>query len=382
MKGLFSHIYPSSVFYGVDAFSNYCTCEILNKSLIVYDPNIEHPVIDQISRERKFNYIKSFSQPTLDNASYLADVFSELHFTSIIAIGGGTTIDLVKLGAALSSNSSDLSRIKRLSSRAGALPLAVRDNKYEIIAVPTTVGTGSEVTSTASIKVNSKQRLLCMSPALAPKLAIIDSEMTRSLPQVLLRQGIFEVLVRILGSDCGAESWLPISSEESIFLSSSIFKFLDRSAEYKLDEVERLCVSILSAETHLGWSMQGRKLAPSPLWIIADEISSYLGITKIQATTKIFPFWIMRVLSNDIVWGDKNRLKRHEIMIGNRMNTVSSICEQLKIWGVEPSVTFSLSNSEIESVAQKIYFRWGGGMPLLGKLTVDDIKSLLTDVFL
>jgi alcohol dehydrogenase class IV len=93
---------------------------------------------------------------------------------AIIAIGGGTCLDLGKLLAACAPNPADgLERIR------GGRPL--ERVGPPVIAVPTTAGSGSEATHFATLRINGHKRLV-VHPGLLPAAAIVDCQLTSSLP--------------------------------------------------------------------------------------------------------------------------------------------------------------------------------------------------------
>ena len=106
----------------------------------------------------------------------LAGVYREKGCDAIIAIGGGSVLDTAKgINILVSEKSDDLLQF----TGAGALKRKLKP----LIAIPTTAGTGSEVTIAAVIADNEKNRkLIFVSYFLLPDVAIMDSRMTLTLP--------------------------------------------------------------------------------------------------------------------------------------------------------------------------------------------------------
>jgi alcohol dehydrogenase len=98
---------------------------------------------------------------------------------SIIAVGGGSVLDTAKgVNIIVSENADDLMKF----TGAGALKRRLKP----LVAVPTTAGTGSEVTLVAVIADHEKNRkMLFTSYFLLPDIAVIDSRMTMTLPDFL-----------------------------------------------------------------------------------------------------------------------------------------------------------------------------------------------------
>ncbi len=121
-----------------------------------------------------FDETPSDSSVTVVNR--IADLFIENNCDSIIAVGGGSAIDTAKaVNIVVSENEKDLRKF------VGADRLSARPKP--LIVVPTTAGTGSEVTLVAVISDTEKGvKLPFTSRLLLPSVAVLDPKMTISLP--------------------------------------------------------------------------------------------------------------------------------------------------------------------------------------------------------
>lgn len=96
-------------------------------------------------------------------------------FDSIIAIGGGSPIDSAKAISILASFGGEISNYK--------FPRQVNETGLPIIAIPTTAGTGSECTRFTIITDDqSSEKMLCAGMGFLPVAAIIDYQLTMTLP--------------------------------------------------------------------------------------------------------------------------------------------------------------------------------------------------------
>jgi len=94
--------------------------------------------------------------------------------TGVVALGGGSSLDVAKLAALLLGSGEDLDRAWGVGQARGPrLPLAL---------VPTTAGTGSEVTPVSIITVGEEEKRGVSSPVILPDLAVLDPELTLALP--------------------------------------------------------------------------------------------------------------------------------------------------------------------------------------------------------
>ena len=116
------------------------------------------------------------SSPAVVNEA--AGVFRENECDSIIAVGGGSVIDSAKaLNMVISEGVDDIMQLKGAKLRKPMKPF---------MAVPTTAGTGSEVTYATLIRDPDQNiKVLFASYQLFPDVAILDPRMTRSLPPLV-----------------------------------------------------------------------------------------------------------------------------------------------------------------------------------------------------
>ena len=98
----------------------------------------------------------------------------------LVAIGGGSPIDLAKGVALLATHEGPLSRYAGMA----AMPM-IGPQAAPLVAVPTTAGTGSEVGRGALICLGDGRKLVFVSPHLLPRRAICDPDLTLAMPAPL-----------------------------------------------------------------------------------------------------------------------------------------------------------------------------------------------------
>jgi 4-hydroxybutyrate dehydrogenase len=96
----------------------------------------------------------------------------------IVALGGGSPIDLAKAVALLATHPGPLETYGVLAGGTARIGTTIAP----VIAIPTTAGTGSEVGRAASITLRTGPKVACVSPSLIPRVAICDPELTLGLP--------------------------------------------------------------------------------------------------------------------------------------------------------------------------------------------------------
>ena len=92
----------------------------------------------------------------------------------VIGFGGGSSMDVAKLIAALVASAQPLSTMYGVNNiKGGRLPL---------VQIPTTAGTGSEVTPISIVTTGETTKMGVVSPVLYADLAVLDAELTTGLP--------------------------------------------------------------------------------------------------------------------------------------------------------------------------------------------------------
>ena len=118
--------------------------------------------------------------PTVTNVKDGIKAFADAKADCIIAIGGGSAMDTAK-GIGIVTNNPEFSDIVSLE---GVAP--TKKKSVPIIALPTTAGTGAEVTINYVIIDEERQaKMVCVDPNDIPAVAIVDAELMYSLPKSL-----------------------------------------------------------------------------------------------------------------------------------------------------------------------------------------------------
>lgn len=124
-------------------------------------------------------YDKTCANPTVHNVEEARELYIKEKCTGLIAFGGGSSMDCAKaVGARIAFPNKSLDQLKGL--------LRVYKKIPTLIAIPTTAGTGSEVTVTAVITDSEKKHKYTMNNfTMIPSYAVLDPRVTYSLPKHL-----------------------------------------------------------------------------------------------------------------------------------------------------------------------------------------------------
>jgi alcohol dehydrogenase len=92
----------------------------------------------------------------------------------VIGLGGGSSMDVAKLIAILAPSEQDIRQIYGIGN--------VKGERLPLVQIPTTAGTGSEVTNIAIVTTGETTKMGVVAPQLYADLAILDAELTLGLP--------------------------------------------------------------------------------------------------------------------------------------------------------------------------------------------------------
>jgi alcohol dehydrogenase class IV len=118
------------------------------------------------------------TNPTEEAALAALKIYREEECDGLIALGGGSPIDLAKAVALLATHPEPLSQYAMVEGGVARITPSVAP----LIAIPTTSGTGSEVGRGSVMNLVDGRKVGVISPNLIPKRAICDPELTLGLP--------------------------------------------------------------------------------------------------------------------------------------------------------------------------------------------------------
>ncbi|MEM7170768.1 MAG: iron-containing alcohol dehydrogenase PsrA [Pseudomonadota bacterium] len=173
-------------------------------------------VVDEIKPNPDFSHFKQL-------CGQLADLASQVEV--IVALGGGSVIDAAKV---LSASLNDFALVEDflLTGRGEE-----RFDFHPIIAIPTTAGTGSEVTSWATVWDSQSSKKYSLShPRLLPELALVDPELMADLPMQLTISTGLDALSHSLESIWNKNA-NPLSTDLAVAAARGVLSTLPRLTE-------------------------------------------------------------------------------------------------------------------------------------------------------
>ncbi|MEJ2727329.1 MAG: iron-containing alcohol dehydrogenase [Deltaproteobacteria bacterium] len=183
---------------------------------------------------------------SLEKAGFAADLFNDLRGESsagqidaaaemiralrpaaVIGLGGGSALDVAKLATVLSVGDHRAEYYALMNQ-----PLPQRTSK--LIMLPTTAGTGAEVTRTAVFNNADNRKVWAWGDELAADLVILDPELTLTLPKLLTAATALDAMVHAIEA-CSAKNSNPLVQAFGLHAIRLISQNLEKTFEQPQD---------------------------------------------------------------------------------------------------------------------------------------------------
>ncbi|MGP0223291.1 daptide-type RiPP biosynthesis dehydogenase [Paenarthrobacter sp. NCHU4564] len=298
---------------------------------------------------------------------------------TVVGLGGGSVMDAVKLGALFSADPSLAVYVERHARRSGLMvvpAMAAPHERPRTVLMPSTIGTGAEVSAVACLDTAVGRRLLA-SRHLAADAAVLDAAHLADLPRHLLLEGLLEAFLRVAGTVAGSSA--SIFDDDAHLLLCRIVALGQRLTQEDSPGL-RLSAARLSQETHTGWSLAGRDPYGAKHWYVANELAYHAGIRKMSATAAIIPAIWEEITRGAAAWGDARRLAAlWSAVTGTDSslppNPALGIAELMRRWGLnQPTV---VAHGTAQEAASSSIRNWGGVLPMLRGLTAAQVLQVL-----
>lgn len=173
-------------FGAVRLLADECARTGITRPLIVTDAGVRaagvlQPALDALRDLPVAVFDQTPSNPTEAAVRAAVKVYQQAGCDGLVAVGGGSSIDLAKGVAIAATHPGPLRTYATIEGGSPKITAAVAP----LIAVPTTAGTGSEVARGAILIVEDGRKLGFHSWHLMPKAALCDPELTLGLPPLL-----------------------------------------------------------------------------------------------------------------------------------------------------------------------------------------------------
>jgi len=235
----FDFVLPSSIQYGngilkrldhlLDTYHAKNILIVCDQGMI--DAKILDKILVHIGEDKTVNIFSAIEANPKDyNVKEGAAMANTSHADLIIALGGGSPIDAAK-GIAVVA--------KQGGSVRDYATKTICENCLPIIAIPTTAGTGSEVTFSSVITDTTEQfKFTIKSPHIAAKVALIDPTLTYTLPPAITAATGIDALTHAI-EGYTATCTEPIAEALGLYAVEYIGKYIERAVNDGTDSEAR-----------------------------------------------------------------------------------------------------------------------------------------------
>lgn len=198
--------------------------------------------------------IQIFSQVQADPPAHIiydaVDIATQFNADCVVGFGGGSSMDVAKLVALMAQSGSRLDDIYGVNVAKGS--------RLKLILIPTTSGTGSEVTPISIVTTGENEKKGVVSPLLLPDVALLDAELTVGLPRHITAATGVDAMVHAIEAYTGKIHKNPISD----CLAKEALKLLSRSIYIACSDGKNIKAR---EEMLLGACLAGMSFANSPV---------------------------------------------------------------------------------------------------------------------
>jgi alcohol dehydrogenase len=227
--------------------------------------------------------------PRVTSVARGADIARKENCDVVIALGGGSTMDASKVMAAAALYDGDPWDLIGHGQENWVIP----QQALPIITVPTMAATASEMNCGAVISNDdTKVKSFVQAPCLYPKVAVVDSELTVSLPKNQTSYGVSDIICHVTEGYLNGADDTPIQDR---FAEGVIINAMEwgRKAVADGNDLEaRSQVQWASIVALNGWVQAGAGTAGFPVHMIEHALSAHHNITHGAGLAIINPAWM------------------------------------------------------------------------------------------
>ncbi len=295
------------------------------------------------------------ANPSIETANKAFLAFKESNAKAIIAFGGGSPMDIAKVISVLAVHGGKVTDYEGI----GKIP---KKDLITIIAIPTTAGTGSEVTASAVITDHQRHfKFSIISPEIIPSYAILDPIFLTSLPENVAASTGIDAIVHALEAyvSLKANPYTDALAEKALeLLGSNIRTF-----------VANRCNIEAASAMILGSNLAGLSFARAMLGNVhamAHPLGGYFNIPHGVANAVLLPTVVeynadyVDVKKYEVIYraitGDNTSVFRKEMLT----NAIRNLCCELNIpkklsdLNVDPKLIPNMANDAMKAGNVKV----------------------------
>ncbi|PYF98940.1 NADP-dependent alcohol dehydrogenase [Georgenia satyanarayanai] len=302
----------------------------------------------------------------------------------VVAVGGGSVIDRAKL--AVRAGADDCTPYLSTRHRAAMVLLPPRPlGTRPLAAVPTTLGTGSEV-SKAAVHVGGGRRRLVVGEGIQPDLALHAPRLTTGLPDHLVAEGVLEIVARLIGPYVGDPRPRPVEDAVVEALLRVLGPLLVRAGDGALTLEDRAQLLRIGSMSHQDAVVDGRSPYAVKWWALTNEICAATGVRKVPALTAVLPVVMDRLLGGDGRWGSAERLRHVALVLSHATAELLPAAPEAGLRALLQHLGLrtapAVADLPAPRVAHAVHRGWGAGLPMFAGFREHELVSLAEDVAL
>jgi alcohol dehydrogenase class IV len=200
MNSSFEFATPQRVIFGEDTLSEAgkIAATFGNRAVVVTGQGGAEPkrLLDYLQEQGvEWVQVQAAGEPDIHSVANAVRTAQSFEANLVIGFGGGSSLDTAKAVSAMLTNPGELlDYLEVVGKGQFLLHLAA-----PCIAIPTTAGTGSEVTRNAVLGVHDQKMKVSMrSPLMLPRVALVDPELTCSLPPAVTATTGMDAITQVL----------------------------------------------------------------------------------------------------------------------------------------------------------------------------------------
>ena len=214
------------------------------------------------------------ANPTIANVQNGVAAFKASGADFIVALGGGSAIDTAK-GIGIVANNPEFADVKSLEGVADTHNKAV-----PTFALPTTAGTGAEVTiNYVIIDEDAQKKMVCVDPNDIPAVAIVDPELMLSMPKGLTAATGMDALTHAIESFITPGAWV-MSDMFEVKAIELIAQNLKAAVDNGNDLAAREAMSQAQYIAGMGFSNVGLGIVHSMAHPLGAHYDTQLGVAN------------------------------------------------------------------------------------------------------
>ena len=171
--------------------------------------------------------------------------------SGVVGFGGGSSLDVAKLAALLAASRQPLAEAYGIGNAKGP--------RLPLVLVPTTAGTGSEVTPISIVTTGASEKMGVVSPIILPDVAVLDPELTLGLPAHVTAATGIDAMVHAIEAYASAN---PNNNPVSRALAVEALRLMGRVLQRAVDTPEDIEAR---SDMLLGSMLAGQAFANSPV---------------------------------------------------------------------------------------------------------------------